>query len=44
MAALIRRFHEAKMAGSPTVTRSGTGSPLCECLHGDNLDEVCVMR
>ena len=31
-AALIRRFHEAKLANAPTVTVWGTGSPLREFL------------
>ena len=35
--ALIRRFHEAKEAGQPTVTIWGTGTPLREFLHVDDL-------
>ena len=35
--ALIRRFHEAKVAGSPSVTLWGSGSPLREFLHTDDL-------
>jgi GDP-L-fucose synthase len=42
MAALIRRFHEAAKAGSPSVTCWGTGSPLREFLHVDDLGEACV--
>ncbi len=42
MAALIRRFHEAKQANSPTVTCWGTGTPLREFLHADDLGEACV--
>jgi GDP-L-fucose synthase len=35
--ALIRKFHEAKIAGSPSVTLWGTGTPLREFLHTDDL-------
>jgi len=35
--AMIRRFHEAKMAGSPSVTLWGTGMPRREFLHVDDL-------
>ena len=35
--ALIRRFHEAKMSGAPVVTLWGTGTPLREFLHTDDL-------
>jgi GDP-L-fucose synthase len=37
MAAMIRRFHEAKEANAPSVTCWGTGSPLREFLHADDL-------
>ena len=40
--ALIRRFHEAKQSGLKTVTCWGTGSPLREFLHVDDLGEACV--
>lgn len=40
--ALIRKFHEAKQAGSPYVTLWGTGTPLREFLHVDDLAEACV--
>jgi GDP-L-fucose synthase len=40
--ALIRRFHEAAEANSPTVTCWGTGTPLREFLHVDDLGEACV--
>ena len=40
--ALIRRFHEAAAAKSETVTCWGTGSPLREFLHVDDLGEACV--
>jgi GDP-L-fucose synthase len=40
--ALIRKFHEAKAAHAPTVTCWGTGSPLREFLHADDLARACV--
>ncbi len=40
--ALIRKFHEAKMAGSPNVTVWGTGSPRREFLYVDDMADGCV--
>lgn len=40
--ALIRRFHEAKEAGTPSVTCWGDGSPLREFLYVDDLANLCV--
>jgi GDP-L-fucose synthase len=40
--ALIRRFHEAAETGAPSVTCWGTGRPLREFLHVDDLGEACV--
>ena len=40
--ALIRRFHEAAEANAPAVTCWGTGTPLREFLHVDDLGEACV--
>ena len=40
--ALIRRFHEAVCRGDTTVTCWGTGTPLREFLHVDDLGEACV--
>ena len=40
--ALIRKFHEAKVNGAPTVTCWGTGSPRREFLHVDDLAEACL--
>ncbi|HEU0131830.1 MAG TPA: GDP-L-fucose synthase [Mycobacteriales bacterium] len=40
--ALIRRMHEAKVAGAPSVTLWGTGSPRREFLHVDDLAKACV--
>jgi GDP-L-fucose synthase len=39
--ALIRRFHEAKVAAAPSVTCWGTGSPLREFLFADDLARAC---
>jgi GDP-L-fucose synthase len=41
-AALIRRMHEAKMSGAPTVTIWGTGQPRREFLAVDDLADACV--
>jgi GDP-L-fucose synthase len=41
-AALIRRFHEAKLAGAPSVTVWGTGRPRREFLAVDDLADACV--
>lgn len=40
--ALIRRFHEAKVAGLPSVTVWGTGKVLREFLYVDDLADACV--
>ena len=40
--ALIRRFHEAKEANAASVTCWGTGSPLREFMHSDDLGRACV--
>ena len=40
--ALIRRFHEAKVSGAPSVTCWGDGSPLREFLYVDDLANLCV--
>ena len=37
MPALMRKFHEAKLSGLPTVTVWGSGTPLREFLHVDDL-------
>jgi GDP-L-fucose synthase len=41
-AALIRRFHEAKLAGLPSVVVWGTGTPRREFLSVDDLADACV--
>lgn len=40
--ALIRRFHEAVESGVASVTCWGSGRPLREFLHVDDLGEACV--
>ena len=40
--AMIRKFHEAKVNGVDTVTLWGSGSPMREFLHTDDLAEACV--
>ena len=40
--ALIRRFHEAKQQGAPTVTAWGTGTPMREFLFVDDMADACV--
>lgn len=42
LAALIRRFHDAKTANAPSVTIWGTGNPLREFLHCDDLADAAV--
>lgn len=39
--ALIRKFHEAKVNGQLSVTLWGTGKPLREFLHADDLADAC---
>jgi GDP-L-fucose synthase len=41
-AALIRRFHEAKVSGAPSITVWGTGAPRREFLCVDDLSDACV--
>jgi GDP-L-fucose synthase len=43
MAALIRRIHEAKQSGSPTVSVWGTGTPRREFIFVDDLADACVL-
>ena len=38
---LIRKFHEAKQNGNPSVTIWGTGTPMREFLHADDLADAC---
>ncbi len=39
--ALIRKFHTAKIIGTPSVEVWGTGSPMREFLHVDDLADAC---
>jgi GDP-L-fucose synthase len=40
--ALIRKFHEGKLKNAPAVQVWGTGNPLREFLHVDDLAEACL--
>jgi GDP-L-fucose synthase len=39
--AMLRKFHEAREKGEDSVTLWGTGSPLREFLHADDLADAC---
>ena len=40
-AAFLRRFHQAKISNSPDVEIWGTGTPLREFMHADDLASAC---
>lgn len=40
--ALLRRFHEAALAGAPEVVIWGTGTPMREFLHVDDMAEASL--
>ncbi|MGV2883336.1 GDP-L-fucose synthase family protein [Paenibacillus taichungensis] len=40
--ALLRKFHEARTQSLPCVEVWGSGSPLREFLHADDLAEACI--
>jgi GDP-L-fucose synthase len=40
--ALIRKAHEAKQAGAPSLMLWGSGRPFREFLHADDLADACV--
>lgn len=42
MPALIRKFHEAKEQNAPFVEMWGTGTPLREFLHANDMADACV--
>jgi len=42
MPALIRKFHDAKLNGTKEVVMWGTGTPMREFLHVDDLAEACL--
>ncbi|WP_345721229.1 GDP-L-fucose synthase [Qipengyuania xiamenensis] len=39
---MIRRFHEAKLAGADSVSIWGSGTPLREFMHVDDLADACI--
>lgn len=40
--ALIRKFHDAKESNAPFVEMWGTGTPMREFLHSDDMADACV--
>ena len=40
--ALIRKFHEAKTSGEPSVACWGTGAPYREFMHADDVGTACL--
>ncbi len=40
--AMLRKFHEAKINQSPSVTLWGSGTPRREFLHADDMADACV--
>jgi GDP-L-fucose synthase len=42
VAALIRRFHEAKVSGAANVVVWGTGTPRREFLYVDDMADACI--
>lgn len=42
MPAMIRKFHDAKKSGAPSVELWGTGKPLREFLYVDDMADACV--
>ncbi len=42
MPAMIRKFHDAKVNGVPSVELWGTGTPLREFLYVDDMADACV--
>lgn len=42
LSALIRRFHEARQAGAPSVTLWGSGNPRREFIHADDIADACL--
>ncbi|MCP4960370.1 MAG: NAD-dependent epimerase/dehydratase family protein, partial [Actinomycetia bacterium] len=39
---LMRRFHEAKVAGDRNVSVWGSGNPMRELMHVDDLADACI--
>src|SRR6267142_6894185 len=42
LAALLRKFHDAKQAGARAVTVWGTGTPRREFLYSDDMADACI--
>jgi len=42
LSALIRRFHEAKKAETPSITLWGSGNPRREFIHADDIADACL--
>jgi len=42
LSALLRRFHEARVAGAPSVTLWGTGAPCRELVYVDDIVDACM--
>lgn len=42
VAGMMRRFHEAKVAGAPEVVVWGSGTPMRELIDADDLADACV--
>jgi len=42
LAALIRKFHDAKRSGARKVTLWGSGTPKREFVHSDDMADACV--
>ena len=40
--ALLRKFHEAKLAGEGSVTIWGTGTPRREFLYSEDMADACI--
>jgi GDP-L-fucose synthase len=40
--ALLRKFHEARLQGAPSVTVWGSGTPRREFLYSDDMADACV--
>lgn len=42
LSSLIRRFHEARQTGAPSVTLWGTGTPRREFIHSNDIADACI--
>lgn len=40
--AMIRKFHEGKVSNSPSITLWGSGLPLREFMHADDMADACL--